>query len=107
MSAICGHGKGTSPGQIERTAPMSTTTADYADRLNLAEQVARIERSQEETRKFVAEQHKLMAEAANLRVSRFVTPTAAVVAALGALTAAAPVLGRWLGVLARWFGGGG
>ena len=86
---------------------MSATMTDYPERLNLAEQVARIERSQEETRKFVAEQHKLMAEQGkllaetmNLRVSRFVTPTAAVVAALGALTAAAPVL-------ARWFGGGG
>ena len=86
---------------------MSTTFADYPGRLNLAEQVARIERSQEETRKFVAEQHKLMvkqnkllAEAGNLRVSRFVTPTAAVIAALAALTAAAPVL-------VRWFGGGG
>ncbi len=97
---------------------MSTTTADYPERLNLAEQVARIERSQEETRKFVAEQHKLMAEqskllseerklsseqiklmaeAGNLRVSRFLTPTAAVVAAIAALTAAAPVLVRWLG----------
>jgi len=97
---------------------VSTTTADYPERLNLAEQVARIERSQEETRKFVAEQHKLMAEqskllaeerklsseqiklmaeAGNLRVSRFLTPTAAVVAAIAALTAAAPVLVRWLG----------
>jgi len=96
---------------------VSTTTADYPERLNLAEQVARIERSQEETRKFVAEQHKLMAEqskllaeerklsseqikllaeAGNLRVSRFLTPTAAVVAAIAALTAAAPVLVRWL-----------
>lgn len=36
---------------------------DYRDRLDLAELVARIERSQEETRKFVSEQHKLMAEA--------------------------------------------
>ena len=86
---------------------MSTTFVDYPERLNLAEQVARIECSQEETRKFVAEQHKLMAEqskllaeAGNLRVSRFVTPTAAVIAALAALTAAAPVL-------VRWFGGGG
>ena len=83
---------------------MSTTMADYPERLNLAEQVARIEHSQEETRKFVAEQHKLMAEqsklmavAGNLRVSRFVTPTAAVIAALAALTAATPVLIRWLG----------
>lgn len=97
---------------------MSASMADYPERLNLAEQVARIERSQEETRKFVAEQHKLMAEqskllseerklsseqikllaeAGNLRVSRFLTPTAAVVAAIAALTAAAPVLVRWLG----------
>lgn len=79
---------------------MSTTADNYAERLNLAEQVARIERSQEETRKFVAEQHKLMAEASNLRITRIVTPTAAIVAAIGALTAAAPVL-------ARWFSGGG
>jgi hypothetical protein len=49
---------------------MSDVPADYRDRLNLREQVARIddmlsrvERQQEETRKFVAEQHKLMAEA--------------------------------------------
>ncbi len=76
---------------------MSASMADYPERLNLAEQVARIERSQEETRKFVAEQHKLMGEAGNLRVSRFLTPTAAVVAAIAALTAAAPVLVRWFG----------
>lgn len=30
--------------------------------LDMAEQVTRIERAQEETRKFVAEQHKLLAE---------------------------------------------
>jgi hypothetical protein len=49
---------------------MSDVPADYRDRLDLREQVAhidemisRIERQQEETRKFVSEQHKLMAEA--------------------------------------------
>lgn len=86
---------------------MSATMADYPERLNLADQVAHIELSQEETRKFVAEQHKLIAEqsklfaeAGNLRVGRFVTHTAAIIAALAALTAAAPVL-------VHWFGGGG
>ncbi len=34
--------------------------------LDIAEQVARVLRSQEETQKFVSEQHKLMAEAAKL-----------------------------------------
>lgn len=34
------------------------------DSLNLSDLVARIERNQEETRKFVAEQHKLTEEAA-------------------------------------------
>ena len=66
--------------------------------LDLQEQIARIDRAQAETREFVAQQNKLAAEASNLRVTRFVTPVAAVVAAAGALTAAAPVIGRWLGL---------
>lgn len=41
---------------------MSDFPADYRNRLDLAELVSRIERQQEETRKFVAEQHKLSAE---------------------------------------------
>ena len=45
---------------------MSDVPADYPARLNLAELVARIERQQEETRKFVSEQHKLNAEADKL-----------------------------------------
>jgi predicted nucleic acid-binding Zn-ribbon protein len=52
---------------------MSDVPADYRDRLNLREQivriddmVARIDRQQEETRKFVSEQHKLMAETEKL-----------------------------------------
>ena len=39
---------------------------DYRTRLDLAEIVSRIERQQEETRKYVAEQHKLRAEADKL-----------------------------------------
>ena len=49
---------------------MSDLPADYRERLDVREQVvriddmiSRIERQQEETRKFVSEQHKLMAEA--------------------------------------------
>jgi hypothetical protein len=48
---------------------MSDVPADYRERLNLREQIARIDRAlvenhkfAEETQKFVAEQHKLMAE---------------------------------------------
>lgn len=62
---------------------MSAST-EYTDRLNLAEQVARIERSQEETRKFVAEQHKLTAEASKLNRDRFWVPVLAVAAAIAA-----------------------
>ncbi len=42
---------------------MSDIPAGYRERLDLDELVARIERQQEVTRKFVAEQHKLMADA--------------------------------------------
>ncbi|WP_338661781.1 hypothetical protein VQH23_16290 [Pararoseomonas sp. SCSIO 73927] len=74
---------------------MSITTAPSP--LDLDEQIARIRRAQAETDKFAAEQRKLSEEANNLRVARYVTPTAAVIAALAALTAAFPVIARWLG----------
>ncbi len=70
---------------------------------NLAEQIARIERAQEQVRQFAAEQHKIMAEQSRLLqpgslwVGQVLTPTAAVVAAVSVLIAAAPVLARWLG----------
>jgi hypothetical protein len=51
--------------------------------LEVAEQVARIERMQEETRKFVAEQHKLIAEAAKLRRDHGLAPWLLVVAGAG------------------------
>jgi hypothetical protein len=41
---------------------MSDLPADYADRLNLREQVTRIDRQIEESHKFIAEQRKLIAE---------------------------------------------
>ncbi len=41
---------------------MSDIPTDYLSRLNLADLVSKIERQQEETRKFAAEQHKLTAE---------------------------------------------
>lgn len=45
---------------------MSDTAQDYTARLTLAEQVARIERMNVETAKFVAEQQKLAAEQGKL-----------------------------------------
>ncbi len=42
---------------------MSDGTADSRAKPDIDDIIARIERRQEETRKFVAEQHKLMAEA--------------------------------------------
>ena len=41
---------------------MSDIPADYRAQLDLREQIARIDRQREETLKFTAEQHKLMAE---------------------------------------------
>jgi hypothetical protein len=71
-----------------------TTTMDQQ------EQVARIERMQEETRKFVAEQHKLMAEQIKLlrdaRIAPFAlifTGMAAATALIGATVAAMRALG--------------
>ena len=94
------HGCGTA--RIKQRDQPVSEFSEYKDRLDMREQLARIDRAQIETQKFAAEaqkfaaeQNKLSAEAANLRVTRFVTPVAAVIAALGALTAAAPVLMRW------------
>jgi uncharacterized protein (UPF0335 family) len=68
---------------------VSDLPADYRDRLNLREQVARIdemisriERQQEETRKFVSEQHKLMAEAKKFGRDPWMLVIGAVIAGL-------------------------
>ncbi len=71
---------------------MSATTANPLD---ILEQVARIERSQEETRKFVAEQHKLIAEAAKLERDRRLAPIILISGTVAALIAAG------IGVLAK------
>ena len=85
---------------------MSDATADYSARLNLAEVVARIERAQAETRKFVAEhdklaaeQSKLMAETLKLRRARFLAPALALAATLGAIATFAPAIVRAIGGL--------
>ena len=51
--------------------------------LDYVEQVARIERAQEETRKFAAEQHKLTAEAAKLTRDRTLAPTTLFLTSVG------------------------
>ncbi len=83
---------------------MSDATADYAARLNFADVVARIERAQAETRKFVAEHDKLSAErskldaeAMKLRRDRFLAPALALAATLGAIATFAPAIIRAIG----------
>ena len=76
---------------------MSGLPADYPDRLNLAELVARIERQQAETRKFVAERDKLLAEAGKLSRDRFFAPFAILCATATALAALAPAIIRAVG----------
>ena len=92
--------------------------ADYSARLNLADVVARVERAQAETRKFVAEhdklaaeqrklnaehdklaaeQRKLSAEAAKLSRDRFLAPALALAATLGAIATFAPAIIRAIG----------
>jgi hypothetical protein len=73
---------------------MSDIPADYQDRLNLREQIARIDRAIEETHKFTAEQHKLMAEqqklaseALKLERERGLAPWQATAITLGSLAA--------------------
>jgi hypothetical protein len=66
--------------------------------LNLREQIERIDRMHEEGIKFVAEQRKLIAEAAKLERERVIAPwmaSAAVIGGLlGLLTFAARLLGH-------------
>ncbi len=71
--------------------------ADYADRLNIREQIARIDRSLDEAAKFRSERVKLDAEAAKLRRDRFLAPAVALAATLGAIAALTPAILRALG----------
>jgi hypothetical protein len=75
---------------------MSDIPIDYRGRLDLADLVSRIERQQEETRKFAAEQHKLTAEAKKFgRDPWFVLAGALLAAAVARLDVIARILG-WL-----------
>ncbi len=80
---------------------MSELSVDYTDRLNLRDVLARIDRAQAETRKFVAEHDKLAAErskldaeAAKLRRERFLAPILAADALGGFIAAAVPLILR-------------
>jgi len=77
---------------------MSDATAESFVRLNLADTVARIERAQAETRKFVVEHDKLAAEAAKLRRDRFLAPILAAGALGGFIAAILPLILRSWGV---------
>jgi hypothetical protein len=50
----------------------------------------------EETRKFIAEQHKLIAEASKFRMERWLTPLIIIFGGVGAFTAS------WAAVSALW-----
>lgn len=74
------------------------------DRLDLREQLARIDRAREETLKFIAEQHKLLAEQSKLNAERqkfnrdpWILIAAAVIAAFAAVVARLPEIFRALG----------
>lgn len=80
---------------------MSDIPADYRSRLDLAELVARIERQQEEVRKFVAEREKLMAERDKLSAEgrkfdrdRWLAPMLAIVTAVSAVVTASAFVGK-------------
>jgi hypothetical protein len=77
---------------------MSDIPADYRTRLDLAELVSRIERQQEETRKFVSEQHKLMAEAKRFDRDWWVIPLTAFAAVLAAIIYRLPEILRAFGI---------
>lgn len=75
---------------------------DYRDRLDLREQIARIDRSLDESAKFRAEQNKLIAEARKLDRERGLAPwqaTAIAVGSIAALVASCVSLAKSMG----WF----
>lgn len=65
---------------------------------DIEEQRARIDRAQAETRKFVAEQYKLMAEGEKLRRDRFLAPVLVAAAVSGAVATLMPAALRAWGV---------
>ena len=73
-------------------------SASSAPDFDLEEQRARIERSLAETRKFVAEQYKLMAEGEKLRRDRFLAPVLVAAAVAGTVATLLPTVLRAWGV---------
>jgi hypothetical protein len=70
------------------------------DDLNMRDVLARIDRQQAETQKFVAEQRKLIAEADKLTRDRWLAPlvaVASVIAAVGGIVAGAAAVARLAG----------
>lgn len=76
---------------------MSDLSGGDAERLNLREQLARIDRTLDEAAKFRSERVKLDAEAAKLNRDRFFAPFAIFCATLTAIAALAPSIIRALG----------
>ena len=75
-------------------------SASASGGLDLQEQIARIDRAQAETRKFVAEQNKLASEQAKMDRERFALPFQVMIsgmAAGGALVAGTVALMKLLG----------
>jgi hypothetical protein len=81
---------------------MSDAPMDQKFRLDLDDTVARIERQQAETRKFVAEMNKLTEEALKFRRDRWLAPVvavASVLAAVGAMVAGVIAVAKQAGWL--------
>ena len=70
---------------------------EYSERLNIREQIARIDRSLDEAAKFRSERSKLDVEAAKLNRDRFLAPALALAATLGAIATFAPTIIRAIG----------
>jgi hypothetical protein len=106
MCIVYAHAAGIGP--VASTASRHCReTRDGADRmsdasldLNMRDVLARIDRQQAETQKFVAEQRKLIAEADKLTRDRWLAPVvavASVVAAVGGVVAGAAAIARLAG----------
>ena len=77
---------------------MSDLPLDYQDRLNLREQLARIDHALDEAAKFRAEREKLEAEGHKFNRDPWILVLAAMIAALATLFARLPELLTVLGI---------
>jgi hypothetical protein len=79
----------------------SDIPADYRDKLDLREQIVRIDQLREEGLKFMAEQRKLTAEAAKLDRDRWLAPWLVLVAVIGGVVGAIGGIITVLGAIAH------